>query len=42
MPSRRSALEVALRERQLSSRFLEPSSVQLSCRVGQRQVRMLG
>ena len=40
--SRRSALDVGLGQRQLSSRFLQPSLVQLACRVSQRQVRMIG
>jgi hypothetical protein len=40
--SRRSALDVSLGQRQLSSRFLQSSLVHVSCRVGQRQVRMIG
>ena len=40
--SRRSALDVGLGQRQLSSRLLQPPLVQLSCRVSQRQVRMIG
>ena len=40
--SRRSALDVGLGQRQLSSRFLQPSLVQLIRRVSERQVGMIG